>query len=269
MYMISTVFVTLCDKKYFERAIKTIKLLRTFGEWKGIIVLITIDFDLDDQIKVEYNLIEKKFPPIDKSIMIQKIGNGFTDGDKREINKLNQWEKLHVFDEYFKQWKRIVFLDAGLHVFDSVNYLLELDFNNKFLCGNDRGDGLIKHNNNNFYTQLSIDYPNIIKKLENDFENTINFKSDYFLNCMWVYDSSILEYIKKEEFIKVMNEYPVFKTNEMGVMNIILHFKYKIWVPFPEKTKHGKYLFDWCELNRPGTKWNQYCFIKYSSNFYL
>ena len=72
---------------------------------------------------------------------------------------------------------------------------------------------------------------------------------------------------QKEEFINIMNEYPIFKSNEMGVMNIILHFKYNIWVPFPEKTTHGKFLFDWCELNRPGTTWNQYCFIKYYSQY--
>lgn len=262
---ISTVFVTLSDKKYFDRALKTIRQLRTIGKWEGIIIWITIDFDLEEEIKLKYTIIEKKFQPINKSILLDKIGNGFTDGDKREINKLNQWEKLHLFDEYFKQWKRIVFLDAGLNVFDSVHYLLELDFENKFLCGNDRGDGFIKHNNNEFSVQLSNDNPDIIEKLVNDFDAKINLKSDYFLNCMWVFDSSILDYVKKEEFIKIMNKYPIFKSNEMGVMNVILHYKYNIWIPFPEKTTHGKYLFDWCELNRPGTNWNQYCFIKYSS----
>ena len=264
----NTVFITLCDIKYYERARKTIHQLRSFGQWEGEIILITIDFDLEEIFKKQYNVKEKKFPIIDKTLLLEKIRNGFTDGDKREITKLTQWEKLHVFDEYFKQWKRVVFLDAGLNVLDSVEYLLELDFNNKFLCGSDRGDGIKKHNNNKFYGQLTKDSPDIVEKLVKEFGKNISFDSDYFLNCMWVYDSKILDFIKKEEFLDIMNRFPVFKTNEMGVMNILLHFKYNVWVPFPEKTKHDKYLFDWCELNRPGSYWNQYCFIKYSSTYF-
>ncbi len=60
-----------------------------------------------------------------------------------------------------------------------------------------------------------------------------------------------------------MNKYPLFLTNEMGVMNLLLAMKYKIWKPFPYVVDNGKYLFDWCELNRNGTDWKKYCFIKY------
>ena len=49
----------------------------------------------------------------------------------------------------------------------------------------------------------------------------------------------------------------------MGVMNLIIAMKYKLWKPFPKVASNGKYLFDWCELNRQGTFWNNYCLIKY------
>jgi hypothetical protein len=261
-----TVFVTLCDEKYFNRAKNTIHQLRNYGKWGGTIILISVDFNLDDKFKLKYNVTEKQFPIIDKSSLILKIGNGFTDGDKREITKLTQWEKLHVFDIYFNNWERVVFLDAGLNVFDSVEYLLALDYKNGFLCGSDRGDGIIKHNNNEFKCQITKDRPEIFNVLIKDFGSDF-LNSEYFLNCMWVYDTNILDIIKKEEFIETMNLYPLFKTNEMGVMNLILNFKYKLWIPFPEKIKNGKYLFDWCELNRPGTNWTQYSFIKYSTTY--
>jgi hypothetical protein len=62
-----------------------------------------------------------------------------------------------------------------------------------------------------------------------------------------------------------MNRYPVCKTNEMGIMNLLFHFKYNLWREFPEKATNGKYLFDWCESNREKEKttWRDYCFIKY------
>jgi hypothetical protein len=81
---------------------------------------------------------------------------------------------------------------------------------------------------------------------------------------MWVYDTSILEICNKEQLIDAMNKYTVCKTNEMGIMNLIFHFKYKLWKEFPLKASNGKYLFEWCELNHSFyTTWRDYCFIKY------
>ena len=261
----NTVFVTLTDRNYWNRAKKTIHQLRTYGKWAGSIVLITVDFDLDEEFKNDQDIIEKKFPLIDKTNLLEKIGSqGFTNSDRRELTKLTQWEKLHAFDEYFKQWERVVFLDAGLSVLDSVKYLLELDYKGFFLCSNDQGDGENKHNKNVFDGQISKDSHEIRNSFIEAYGGENMMQSDYFLNCMWVYDTKILNILKKEEMIEVMNKYPLFLTNEMGVMNTIIHFKYKLWKPFPEKASHGKYLFDWCELNRAETNWTQYCFIKYS-----
>ena len=104
-----TVFVLVTDKGYFNKAFITINDLKTIGNWQGDIVLITIDFDLQEDYKVSQNIIEHKFPSIDKTILLNEIGpNGFSNSDKREIYKLNQWEKLHVFDDYFLQWDRVI-----------------------------------------------------------------------------------------------------------------------------------------------------------------
>ena len=60
-----------------------------------------------------------------------------------------------------------------------------------------------------------------------------------------------------------MNKYTFCKTNEMGIMNILFHFKYKLWEPLPIKATNNKFLFDWCELNNSNTNWRDYCYIKY------
>jgi hypothetical protein len=84
------------------------------------------------------------------------------------------------------------------------------------------------------------------------------------LNCIWVYDSSILKICNKQQLIDAMNKYTVCKTNEMGIMNLMFHFKYNLWKEFPLKASNEKYLFEWCELNHNfHTTWRDYCFIKY------
>ena len=86
----------------------------------------------------------------------------------------------------------------------------------------------------------------------------------YFLNCMWVYDTAILDICSKTEMIQGMLDYPVCLTNEMTMMNLFIHFKYGLWERFPVRAHNGKILFDWCEANNPKpSSWRDYCFIKY------
>jgi len=258
----NTVFVLVTDNAYLYKAIVTINDLKTIGNWHGEIVMITIDFDLEDHYKLAQNFIEKKFPLIDKTHLLNEIGpNGFSNSDKREINKLNQWEKLHVFDDYFLQWERVVFLDAGIRVLDDVKYLLDLEYHNCILAQNDaspnfRSDQIFRH-------QLSFDNEEKIDLIKTDFGDEI-FDSHHMLNCMWVYDTSILKICSKQQLIDAMNKYTLCKTNEMGIMNLMFHFKYKLWKEFPLKISSGKFFFEWCELNNNfHTTWRDYCFIKY------
>lgn len=254
-----TTFALISDLAYFEKAKKTIVDLRSRGNWRGSIVFITIDFDLNPNFKDFYNITEKKFESIDKTQLLENIGaQGFSNSDKRELYKLNQWEKLHIFDVYFKQWNRVVFLDAGLRVLDDVVYLLELDYKNKILAPIDG-----KHYQHNlFKDQISYDKSHFVEKFMNDFGESV-LQSNHMLNCIWIYDTSILEICNKDQLIKAMNDYPICKTNEMCIMNMLFHFKYHLWSPFPVKSSNNKYLFDWCELNNPNTNWRDYCFIKY------
>lgn len=254
-----TTFALISDIAYWEKAKKTIIDVRSKGNWQGPIVLVSIDFELNTNFKDFYNITEVKFPQIDKTALLEKIGpNGFSNSDKRELIKTNQWEKLHVFDDYFRQWQRVVFLDAGLRVLDDVSHLLALDYKNKILAPIDG-----KHNaHNKFRSQLSYDKPEQIDSLVDTLGDTI-LTSNYMLNCIWIYDTSILDACDKSQLIEAMNSYPFCKTNEMGIMNILFHFKYHLWEPFPINSSNCKYLFDWCELNHPGTNWKDYCYIKY------
>ena len=260
---ISTAFVIVSDLSYFEKAKCTIIDLRTKGKWMKDIVLITIDFNLNDDFEHFYDIIEVKFPIIDKSCLLNEIGpNGFRNSDKREIHKLNQWEKLHVFDDYFLNWDRVVFLDAGLRILDDVKYILELDYKNKILAPID-GKQLIDEPDAIFKYQLDHDNVDKINIIKNDFGENI-FEQKHMLNCMWIYDTNILKICNKAQLVDAMNKYTLCRTNEMGIMNLMFHFKYKLWEKLPAYSSNGKYLFEWCELNNKFyTTWQNYCFLKY------
>jgi len=260
----STVVVLITDQAYFSKAKQTILDCRTRGQWFGDIVLITIDFDLSENMKDLYSILPVRFPTIDKTILLEKLHmyGQFPEGDGREFTKLNQWEKLHVFDDYFKRWSRVIFFDAGLRIFDSIEEnLLTLDYKNAILAPNDTGN--FKTIPTPFKTQISFHDEELINELEKEFGREL-FESEYFLNCIWIYDTAILDICNKAELIDAMNTYPICKTNEMAIMNLLFHFKYKLWKEFPKKASNEKWLFDWSELNCPTySTWRDYCFIKY------
>jgi hypothetical protein len=259
----ATTFVLVTDINYFYKASVTINDLRSVGKWSGDVVLITIDFNLDEQYKTDNNIIEKKFACIDKTNLLNKIGpNGFENSDKRELHKLNQWEKFHVFDNYFLKWDRVIFLDAGLRVLNDVTCLLDIDYKNKILAPID-GKQLTTNSNDKFKFQLDHNNSEVINLVKCDFGDYI-FEERFMLNCMWIYDTSILNICNKNQLIEAMNKYPICRTNEMGIMNLLFHFKYKLWQRFPPIASNDKYLFEWCELNNNfHTTWQNYCFLKY------
>lgn len=262
--MEKVVFVSLTDELYFPKLRQTIKDLRepTRGNWKGNVVVICIHFSLPEDFKNEYNVCDVSFDEIEKTEMLSRIKVKFENGDGREFDKLNQWEKMHVFDEYFFAWDKVIFVDAGLRIFDSVQHLLDLDCNGVFLAPNDAGYS--NKPDKIFRAQISHRNHDLIDKLTQEFGIGI-LESQYFLNCIWVFDTKILNTVKKDELIEYMNKYPMCITNEMAIMNMVIHFKHKLWRELPHFSSgpNPKFLFDWCEYNNPGTNWTNYCYLKY------
>jgi len=260
VYDPETVFVTLCDNSYLGKATRTIQELQTNGRWMGDTVLMTVDFDPDPIPNVEI------FPIV--HIATDKLVKSFETNplkpmsDNRHLGKLYQWDKLQVFHSYFRKWKRVVFLDAGLRVFDSVEPLLGVDWEGKFLAPDDADP---YDNGARFHLQLDLEAnPEVNRKLFSVFPTSI-LDERYFLNCMFVFDTALLEQVSVEEMERAMNEYPICMCNEMGIMNLFFTFKLRVWNPFPHITPKGKYLFAWSENNYAGTpNWDRFHFVKYS-----
>jgi hypothetical protein len=255
----STVFVTLCDEPYFHKAMQTIKDIRGVGEWTGDLVLITVGFSIPEEAK-KFSVIPVSFPGIPtESLLAHFRANPFSvpTCDGREFKKCTQWEKLHVFDSFFCKWERVVFMDAGLRLLDGVGNFLSLEWRGKFLAPDDTWNDPSK----TFRCQIEMSKN---EKYIEDLSSKYDFLDQkYFLNCIFIFDTSLLTNTSKEEMIVIMNTFPIWRTNEMGVMNIFFTFHLKVWTPFPTFAKNGKYLFDWCEYNRPNTSWYEYCALKY------
>ena len=259
----ATVFVTLCNAAQFHRARQTVKDLRTRGAWDGDVVLVAVDFTPPAEFLTEFRVEAVSFPCFDVSAYVAKIREkpfSHPTDDGRELTKTVQWEKLHLFEPWFgERWERVVYLDAGLRVLASVEALLALPWRGRFLAPDDT-----QGKTHRFDVALEMkNWPAAIERLQT--HHGVVLSSRYFLNCMWVYDTSLR--IPLSQFLEML-EFPVWKHNEMGAMNVVLHFKHHLWYALPPMVESGpltgKYLFDWCELNRSrSAHWSEYCFLKY------
>lgn len=258
-FRMSTAVVLVSDSQYFPKALITIHELRTIGKWQGDIVLIGVDFTPESAILEQYNLQVVHFNRISVTGFLSALREKpFTipTHDGREFTKITQWEKLHVFDEWFRErYQRIIYIDAGSRIFNPIDPILALDWEYKFLSPDDGCDGHRKY----FRHQLEMTKrPEAIGELESLYPGILD--STYFLNCIWIYDTRLN--IQKEWFTNIIEKYPIWRTNEMGVMNVVLTFDKKLWTPMQlVDPQSSMILFDW--TNRDGHEKSDYIILKY------
>jgi hypothetical protein len=258
----STVFVTLCDNSdYYRRAKLTLAELRDSGRWMGDVVLMTVDFDPEPIPGVEIHRISHI--PTDPLLEIYKTYPLVHSHDDRWKTKLKQWDKLQVFTDFFRRWERVVFLDAGMRIIAEVQPLLDLEWRGRLLGPDDTEHPA--SNGMKFRCQVDTkSNPPAYRALLEEFSESILEESSYLLNCMFVFDTALLDKISYTELLDTMYAYPIATCNEMTIMNLVFYFRHKVWTPFPAKIG-SRYLFGWNETNyiRRPARWVDFYFMKY------
>lgn len=259
----TTAFITLSDANYLTKAYRTIKDLRGRGKWSGCIVLCCVDCTADPGFLETYSVKEYRLTHLNTDEHVARLKKNPIRpmADNRHFGKLTQWDKLQVFTPYFKQWDRIVFLDAGLRVLDSVDALLSLEWHGKLVAPNDVGP---YDNGNRFQCQVDLEAnPDATCLFFEEFSTDI-LKEMYFMNCMFLFDTELITDTTYTELLDYMEKFPIMLCNEMGTMNLYWTFVKKVWSMFPEKI-NDKYLYQWSELcyTHPRPDWRSFYFLKY------
>ena len=268
--ILSTVVVTLSDRGYFPRAARTIRDVRGQGRYWGPLVLIAIGFDPPSNFCDLYEVEVWRRARVDTSVLEDQIrARPFTGGDGREITKTTQWSKIHAFDpEFSRRWRRVVFLDAGLRVFRCLGPLLEHPWEGSIVALDDSHPDDRKR----FGCQLeTVADPGAFARLVDLVKGAGWVKGDlrderYFLNCFWIYDTALQGVDGDGPYkalVDLMERFPVFRTNEMGAMNVYFQFLHRRWRPLQiHRSGDGQpLLFDWSE--RDGRTWRDYVALKY------
>lgn len=253
-----TVFVTLCDEAYLPKALQTLEELRGIGRWTGDTVLLAVDFDPGPIPGVQV----RRVPHVPtETLLAQYAAFPFRDGDGRNLKKLTQWNKFHMFSDWIREWDRAVFLDAGLRVLRPVAPLLELDFAGRFLAPDDT---IYPEMGVRFNRQLDRECnPAVYTALLEEYSESI-LSERYFVTSMFLFDTAILSQVFYDRLVETMNQYPICLCNEMTVLNLLCTFRYRLWTPLPVRLG-SQYTFGWNEGANNATpgQWWDFLFMKY------
>lgn len=262
-----TVVVTLSDHTYCTRAMRTIRDIRGPGRYWGPLVYVAIDFDPPKNFCDLYDVEVWRRGHVDTAVLDAQLqARPFTGGDGRERTKTVQWSKIHAFDpEFAHRWRRVVFLDAGLRVFHSMRAILEHPWESSIVALDDShpentkrfGCQLETHADPAAYDRL-VDVVRAAGHVSGDLRD-----EHYFLNCFWIYDTALDDGNVHRDLCNLMERFPVFRTNEMGAMNVYFQLLRHAWRPL-QIDKLGSdrpLLFDWSE--RDGRTWRDYIALKY------
>ena len=250
-------------ENYINHTIRTINELRTIGEYYNDIVLIydnelvnMLENEISNLFKDELtklNVILQFFPTIDRTSFTEMFKNNpFTKGDKREITKTFQYHKFYVFHEYFKNWDKIFYIDAGMHILKPIKKILDIECDNNLLAHSDS----YPYYKNKLDCQFEqIAFPDVY----NDLKKNFNLKIDFFQSTILLFNSSIINSNTLNDLIELSNKYFISSTNEQGIMNLLFNCKLGIWKQI-QLRDDNTFFYDFWE--RPNYSKNNYIMLK-------
>lgn len=257
----SRVVIVFSDEFQKDRAEQTIREIREKGSWKGDLVWLAIGIKTVPPWVEKFGVEVFNRCPIDVSYL-KEYRQKFpfqkpTDG--REVAKLIQFSKFWVFDPYFKKWESVLYMDAGMHVYQPLFPWFQIPHRGCIVAPDDR---FPFSEPKTFRKQWDQTMKDVYHEL-NQYCNTISQKwldqGGYFLNCVWLMCSSVILENTVQELQNLTRRFPISRTNEMAIMN--LYFK-KLWKPLP---LGGIMYFDWTNRFHHRNKEN-YILLKYPQN---
>jgi len=232
--------VFVCNKLYYESFINTYNQLRNKGKYKGEVILI-IGNDLEeDEIKIE-GLKVKKFPEIEFSDNFKEIIKK-VETDGRNLTKLFQWHKLNIFDDFFKQWEYVMYIDCGMKIENDIEPLINLRKVGKIVAHSDCFPKYKLLLDRQFDLKIEPYSKDLIKKYG-------ILKEDFFQTGLMIYDTKILGETVKD-LINLAEEFPISRTNEQAIVALYFVKIKNKWEKMPLGNRKIKY-YDSCRRNNP------------------
>lgn len=219
--------VFICDIHYFDKFVQTYKQLRSLGGWTGDVCLIVCDeLFKSEQLKSfqsEHTIIVKHYEPIQfppDFIKSQTSLKRLEHWNK----KMFQFQKIRLFDMYFKQWNYVFYIDCGIHIFRNIQPMIDCALPNTLLAHSDAYPTYKNKLSSQFDANKSL-----FKVLASEFDLHI----DYPQTTIMLFDTAIIEPHTVNDLYKLCLKYPISITNDQGIVALYFTRVRPCWKQIP------------------------------------
>lgn len=245
--MESYVLALVASESYLHKAFRTIYMARSKGEWTyDIVLLIPDDLVLTDDLTELCELFTiqlRRVPRIDCPSVLQFWSQFPTHDHTQYIRERKDiFLKYHLFNPWFKQWSRILYLDAGVSVFAPLSRILSVCTEHGVLYAH--GDA----------------YPAYKSRLGSQFALPIEHGDvPHFQTTVMILDTNTFKETTVKELCDLTEQYPHTNRGDQGIVNLWTLTTGPPWRQLPVCDTHG-FLYDYHE--RPDRIWSDYVCLK-------
>ena len=226
--MSSTCVVFACDANYLPKFVKTAVSLRHEGRYTGDLCLIIGD-DLKDAPILKdasFDYLQVKIQHFPNFVFPEETLRIMASLDRAEhwFPKRFQYHKFHLFNIFFKQWRRVFYMDCGIHIFGPIQPILDCWEENTLLAHSDA-------------------FPTYKWKLRDQFvplspymetlENQYNLSIDYPQTTILLFDTALIKETTEQDLYTLALQFPNSKTNDQGIVALYFTSINPAWKQIP------------------------------------
>jgi len=214
--------ITAADINFIDQAKQLFSSVYFNAGWQGDYLLLTHDLSAEDTIWFETRGIIVYDQPLVSTLPV---------GDKKYSPII--LSKFYFFQEYFKKWQKIIFLDADILVYASLDNLLKL-------TGFNAPEAIPLRLRDEFISD---------KKRLSDLKKSYNLNSRAFSTGVFVFDTDLIQPDTFSDIISIYNKYEqIYQYGEESILNL---FFYKNWKMLPMTYNSVPwYLHNFCGLDK-------------------
>lgn len=234
-----------CDNLYLDAFKKSVQELISNGGFTSDVILM-IGEDLEendlklDPFFIDYNIKIIKFKKICFSNETKNMLESIIVEDKRNLNKKFQWHKLNIFNVFFKKWDYVLYLDCGMKIHQNITPILNLKEINRFIAHSDN----YPDNGWNLNVQFDNRNPLYIK-----LASKYNLNIDYPQTGLMLFHTEIINETLFYDLLKLVDEFPITRTNEQAYVALYFTNIKKIWKKMPIGDEN-QYFYNALRINK-------------------
>jgi hypothetical protein len=219
--------VFICDLPYFDKFVQTYKQLISFGGWSGDVCLIVCDDLVESE---QLRSFQKEYPILVKHYSLIHFPPEFIESQSN-LNRMEHWnqkmfqfQKIRLFDVYFKQWNYVFYIDCGIQIFRNIQPIIDCASPNTLLAHSDTFPSY----KNKLATQFDTAKP-LFKILSSEF----NLQNDYPQTTIMLFDTTIIEPTTVNDLHNLCLKYPISITNDQGIVALYFTCIRPLWKQLP------------------------------------